>query len=223
MGEVGFVVIPTGDSGGTGWALPGFGPLQRSCRKCPSVSKPYRHFNPDYEPNPNVDPLRQHNLLLGIHRRRIETGAERLAQRLAELDTQMAEIVRQRREVALDLHRYRRLLCRTLRRPGRQPAPDASDALPPIHHEATWLSGRRLRSVCLAFLDRMGAMSLKELHAHLHRYGFAVGNVLPVKALADALGYEADHGRAGRVSRGVYECLVPPKSVPPLGFGGLDA
>jgi hypothetical protein len=67
--------------------------------------------------------------------------------------------------------------------------------------------------VCLAILSALGPQALPDLHAMLHRAGFAVANDLPVKALADALGYEADGGRARRVSRGVY-ALMPGTRLP---------
>jgi hypothetical protein len=59
--------------------------------------------------------------------------------------------------------------------------------------------------VCLALLrSAQGALSLRQLHVLLHRTGYAIAHRAPVKALADALGHEADIGRARRVARGCY-------------------
>jgi hypothetical protein len=85
--------------------------------------------------------------------------------------------------------------------------------LPPVPEGAVFLRGRRLRALCLAILARLGPLPLPELHALLHRHGFAVAHDHPVKALADALGHEADGGRARRIARGVYE-LVPGTRLP---------
>ncbi|MCC6436720.1 MAG: hypothetical protein IT196_16910 [Acidimicrobiales bacterium] len=62
-------------------------------------------------------------------------------------------------------------------------------------------------------MSRLGAVSLAELHAVLHRLGYAVAGANTVKTLADALGYEHDAGRVRRVRRGVYE--FPPGSPAP--------
>ena len=59
--------------------------------------------------------------------------------------------------------------------------------------------------MCLALLrTAQGALSLRQLHVLLHRAGYAIAHRTPVKALADALGHEADVGRARRVARGCY-------------------
>ena len=42
----------------------------------------------------------------------------------------------------------------------------------------------------------------------IHRRGAVIDSTLPVKALADALGYETRQGRACRTGRGIYQ-LVP--------------
>ena len=79
------------------------------------------------------------------------------------------------------------------------------EPLPPAHDDARWLSGRELRSICLAFLRTAGrAVTLRMLHVVLHRAGYAVDHPHPGKALADALGHDADVGRAVRVARGTY-------------------
>ncbi len=88
---------------------------------------------------------------------------------------------------------------------GRRPGTNTiDDALPPLPEKPHWLWGRRLRSVCLRLLERCGAIPLRQLHALLHLHGFGVAGEHPVKALADALGHEADAGNATRVERGRY-------------------
>ena len=87
----------------------------------------------------------------------------------------------------------------------RRRAVSHEEPLPPAHDDAHWLSGRELRSICLAFLRTAGrAVTLRMLHVVLHRAGYAVDHSQPDKALADALGHEADVGRAVRVARGTY-------------------
>lgn len=49
------------------------------------------------------------------------------------------------------------------------------------------MSGRELRSTCLALLARHGALTLVELHALLHLHGYAITGRHPVKALAMAM------------------------------------
>ncbi|HEY7136153.1 MAG TPA: hypothetical protein VIB48_13900 [Acidimicrobiia bacterium] len=68
------------------------------------------------------------------------------------------------------------------------------------------LRGRELRFAALGVLVRAGRpLTLPEIHRALHVAGYEVAGQRPVKDLADALGYEHDHGRARRVRRGVYE------------------
>lgn len=87
----------------------------------------------------------------------------------------------------------------------RRPAISHEEPLPPTSKRARPLWGRELRAICLAFLQRArGALTLRQLHALLHRAGYVLAHQHPVKALADALGHEADHGRAQRVARGTY-------------------
>lgn len=92
----------------------------------------------------------------------------------------------------------------------RRRAVSHEEPLPPAHDDAGWLSGRELRSICLAFLRKAGrALTLRMLHVVLHRSGYAVDHPYPVKALADALGHETDVGRAVRVARGTYAAVAP--------------
>lgn len=161
-----------------------------------------------------VDPIVGHVLLLGPRRAQIVARCEHLERELTGVDEQLAALVRRRRDLVEDLRAQRTRLMTTLERRGRQPASNGLAALSPVPPDATPLRGRRLRAVCLALLARFGTQTLVELHGLLHRHGFVVDDGHPVKALADALGYEHDHGRAQRVRRGVYAAVgAPPARV----------
>ena len=87
---------------------------------------------------------------------------------------------------------------------GRRPPGPDERPLPPLVHDPEPLSGRRLRSVCLALLERYGELPLAELHSHLHMHGYVVAGPHGVKRLADALAYEVRRARAVRTKRGCY-------------------
>ncbi len=160
-----------------------------------------------------VDPIRQHSPVHGAKRRKLQAACQAVDTELAQLDDQLDRLCEQRREVASRRRQLHNNLWPNLAKRGRRAAPDGSHALPPVLANAQRLYGRRLRATCLDVLSRLGSLALVELHAHLHRLGMVVDHRHPVKALADALGYEADRGRAARTARGVYE-LVPGTVVP---------
>lgn len=153
-----------------------------------------------------VDPFREEGPVYGAKRAAVHAQCERLTTSIADLDRQLAEIAAQRRRMVLELRQHRRRLWPNLARRGRRPGPDGTEQLPPIRHGATYLWGRRLRAACLAILSRNGPgpLPLAELHALLHRHHLAVAGRHPIKALADALGYETDQGRTERAERGCY-------------------
>ncbi|WP_195210464.1 hypothetical protein [Actinomarinicola tropica] len=93
---------------------------------------------------------------------------------------------------------------------GRRPPAVDEDPLAPVAADAQLLWGPALRAVALDLLRAHGPLRLDDLHDLLHRLGYAVDSTTPVKTLADALGYEADAGRAVRVSRGTYAAAGPP-------------
>ena len=159
-----------------------------------------------------IDPIVQETTLFGPKRALAEARCAELRTDLEALDAELASVVERRKAVVVELHRLRTRLLTTLQRRGRRPAVDGTVHLPPIRADATFVRGRRLRALCRALLDRFGAQSLAQLHAHLHGFGFAVDGARAVQVLADALGYEHDHGRVIRVQRGVYELRAP---VPP--------
>jgi hypothetical protein len=82
--------------------------------------------------------------------------------------------------------------------------------LPPTAEDPIPVIGRELRALCLVFLKQAaGALSLRNLHAQLHRAGYAIAHSQPVKALADAMGHEVDAKRCTRVKRGCYASSPP--------------
>ena len=123
------------------------------------------------------------------------------------VDQQLGALAAERRALVAKLHEQREFLMPRFsdRKRARQPAPDGAALLPPVQHDHTPLWGRRLRGTCLAILRRSGRLSLVELHVLLHHHGYRVQGAHPVKALADALAYESEQGRARRTARGVYE------------------
>jgi hypothetical protein len=169
-----------------------------------------------------VDPIRQEMPVFGRHRQQALVRYEATLTDLRELDAQLDALAAERRRLAESLRDQHRRLWTNLSRRGRKPLPDGTESLPPVRHDARPLWGRRLRSVCLALLRSHAApLLLVDLHALLHRRGFVVNSAHPVKALADALGYEALSGRVRRVARGTYELVPGPR--PPRGRHGNPA
>lgn len=159
------------------------------------------------------DPIVGSGRVFGRKRAAVERECAELAEQIAELDRQLFDVIEQRRKLADQLESQRRRLYRRLVDRGRAPAADGGVQLPPLPDEAPFLWGRRLRSTCRAILSRLGQATLVELHITLHRLGYGVASRTPVKALADALGYDADVGNVDRVRRGVYR--FPPGAAPP--------
>lgn len=154
-------------------------------------------------PSRRVDPLRRE--LNRDTRQKLLSESEELQREVDSTDALLAELGARRHRLALQIAELRdRLWPRDPRRFGRRPGGDGSVQLPPLPSGSTKLWGRRLRAACLAILRSAGETTLAELHALLHHQGFEVESPHPVKALADALGYETDQGRAHRAARGVY-------------------
>lgn len=153
-----------------------------------------------------TDPIRIHSFALGPKRQRLLAEIERAAQELRQLDHELQALRRRRRDLTATMRAHRRRLWPVHARPGRQPAPDGAERLPPLPHDARPLWGRRLRAMCRSILAAIGGpVELTELHAALHDRGYSVRSAHVVKALADAMGYEVELGHARRVRRGVYE------------------
>ncbi len=162
---------------------------------------------------------RREGFVLGDKRRQLQAACARLDQRLDDLDARLQQLAAERHAVAQQRRTMQRRLWPPTNRRGRKAAPNGREALPPLPYRPVWLYGRRLRAVCLAVLARLGPTALPDLHAHLHRLGFGINHPHAVKALAEAMGYETDAGRAVRLSRGVYG--VPPGT--PRHLGSTDA
>jgi chorismate mutase len=133
--------------------------------------------------------------------------------RIKELDAQVLALAAERREL---LHEIRAIHAEL--RPSydgargrRRRAISHEEAHPPPAPDAIPHSGRALRAVCLTLLHQaQRPLTLRELHVLLHRLGYLVAHDHPVKALADALGHEADAGRALRTRRATYQATAPP-------------
>ena len=100
---------------------------------------------------------------------------------------------------------------------GRRPPACEHPPLPPARSTAIPLVGTCLRSTCRAILSQHGPLSLRDLHARLHAYGYRIAHRQPVKTLADALGYETRMGRTIRVARGTYSTAPGSSSSEVLG------
>lgn len=156
-----------------------------------------------------VDPIRVHGVALGAKRDRLLDYLSSATDELREIDRQLDDLARQRRQVAAHIHQARHSLWPNRSKRGRKPAPDGTERLKPAPAGAIALWGRRLRAACRAILSTHdGALDLPELHARLHDRGNVVKSLHPVKALADAMAYEVEIGRARRVERGVYQLLA---------------
>ena len=156
----------------------------------------------------DIVPLRQHAPRFPNHRRaRLLAAEDELRRQITRLDQVLIDAAAERRELLQQIQRLHDQLrpCYTGARGRRQRAVTLEEPLPPIAQRPTWLCGRALRAVCLAFLRRARrALTLRQLHVLLHRAGYAIASALPGKTLADALGHETDVGRAERVARATY-------------------
>jgi hypothetical protein len=126
---------------------------------------------------------------------------------IEDVDRQLVELTERRRALLDELGQLHDEILPIWKRCAgrRRRAVSQEEPLPPTAPKPTWLWGRELRAVCLALLRAaQGALSLRQLHVLLHRAGYAIAHRAPGKALADALGHEADIGRARRVARGCY-------------------
>lgn len=163
--------------------------------------KPYIHGrdlvpirrNPQRIPNARLEALFHEEDQLRAQIRAIDQQLLDLAARRQRLLDRVRDVHNQVRPVRPDWRGRRR----------RHVADD--QPLPPTADQPTLLIGRELRAICLVFLRQARrALSLRALHAQLHRAGYAIAHAHPVKALADAMGHEADAKRCTRVKRGVY-------------------
>jgi hypothetical protein len=170
----------------------------------PTAAVPYvhgRHLVPIRVVPRRVPDLRSEGLL---------AEEDRVRARIDEIDAALVDLAAQRRGLLQrirDLHNeLRPPITNSCGRRRRQVSHE--EALSSIEGEPTWLSGRELRAICLAFLRRTRvATTLRQLHVLLHRAGFGIASAYPVKTLADALGHETNAGRVARTRRGTYRLL----------------
>jgi hypothetical protein len=142
---------------------------------------------------------------------------DKIRRRIRDLDKQVLDLSAERRELLQcikDIHDELRPRFDGARGRRRR-AVSHEEALPPAADDAVHLIGRALRATAIALLRQAGrALTLRELHIVLHRLGYLIAHEHPVKALADALGHEADAGRAIRVERATYRAAAPPPEPP---------
>jgi hypothetical protein len=149
---------------------------------------------------------RQQSALHRTTRLRLQATRDAALVELAQIDRQLDGLSERRIALLDELEAARDRLwpavpvCK-----GRRPPSLDASPMPPVPVDARWARGRGLRGLCLTILGRHGALGLADLHALIHRYGYGIDSPHPVKALADAMGYEVREGRAVRVSRGVYD------------------
>ncbi|MEZ5235614.1 MAG: hypothetical protein AB7W59_27560 [Acidimicrobiia bacterium] len=160
-------------------------------------------------PPDRSDPADEYHPIFGAVRARVQAEAEALLAQLDDVDNQLADLAKQRHELASKLKAALGRLRRRTTHYARQPAPDGSCRLPPLHaeHDAIW--GRRLRSTIVTLLRRAGPLKLPELHALLHHHGYRVYSTNPAKALSDACSYEVTKGRLTKPERGTYGPIGP--------------
>lgn len=186
-------------------------------------SSPFAHRparGPSTSTSRRLGPNRRHSRLSRLNRIQLHVRRDQLHADLATLDGSLQELTASRLALLAELGELRERLWPVVpgKRGRRPPAVDQA-SLAAISPDAEPLWGDGLRWVALGLLERHGRTSLRDLHDLIHRYGYCIDSRTPVKALADALGHEADVGRARRVARGVYELagripLPPPR--PPL-------
>ena len=145
----------------------------------------------------------------GIHRRRrvqLHVRRDDALQQLAGVDAQLDRLSAERVALLEELEAVRDTLWPVMPHwKGRRPPALDRPPLPPATPGATASRAGDLRVLCLVLLGRNGPLALPDLHALVHRYGWVISGHHPVKALADAMGYEVRKGRAVRVARGVYD------------------
>jgi hypothetical protein len=160
-------------------------------------------------PNRGRFAMRWESGLRKHERIRLHTEREALLAEMAILDGQLESLATRRREIVASLdERRERLWPRVEWCKGRRPPRDGHEPPPPLTDAHQLVSGRRLRSTCLAVLARHGRLTLRELHTLLHLYGYGIASDQPVKRLSDAMTYEVNCGRARRYARGVYETVA---------------
>jgi hypothetical protein len=149
--------------------------------------------------------FRWNSHLRGRERVEVQVARDNALVKLAALDERLRTITIDRLALLRELEELRDELwppmldCRVARPPAFDVPP-----IPPAPADAIPVTGKHLRWICLILLARHGMQELRDIHALLHQHGYTIGHHHPVKALADALRFEVEKGRAQRVRRGVY-------------------
>ena len=191
------------------------------------------HARPDgsLPPSPrwmNDDPYRVARLTAGLRcgeRIRLDQRRQQLVEWLDELDTIVASWMRERREALDEAEEIHEILWPAVEAGwGRRPPRPGRSPMAPQVVKPHAVRGAALRSLCCALLHRHGELALVELHTLIHVYGYEILSRIPVKTLADSLGYETLEGRAERVRRGVYRARGPaPRAIDPRLAGAPES
>ncbi len=170
----------------------------------------------DHDPLTFAVLRREHPRLWPNHRRLVRLAHDEDARTLSELDAELELLTARRRAYVERLRTYRRRLYPGMRNRHHRRTQLAHDPpMPPAPADATPVAGLELRRLAVSILDAHGAVSLRELHGLIHRYGYRLASERPVQRLADAMAYEVRNGRAQRVDRGVYGPIRATSSATP--------
>ncbi len=162
------------------------------------------------------DPIRKRNPIYGAKRAKVVATCDELLDEIEAVDEQLALWAAHRRRLVAELQEHRELILPKLSKlSGRRVMPDGNVYLGPVPDDVPALWGRRLRASCMRLLMASGTLTLTELHVLLHQHGLRIDSAQPVKALADAMAYECEQGRARRVARGVYAATGTPRHPEP--------
>lgn len=152
-------------------------------------------------------PLRRRSSIPNTRRERLFAEEDHIRRQLQSIDQHLLNLAEQRQTLLKQLRGIHEQLRPAYRnhRGRRRRHPIHEEPLPPTAPNPTLVIGRELRAICLTILRQAArALSLRDIHAHLHRLGYAIAHPHPTKALADALGHETDHQRCTRPKRGHY-------------------
>lgn len=162
------------------------------------------------------DPIRKRNPIHGARRARAVAACDELLDEIETVDEQLALWAAHRRRLVAKLQEHRELILpKLIKLSGRRVMADGNVYLVPVPDNVPALWGRRLRASCMKLLMASGTLTLTELHVLLHQHGLRIDSAHPVKALADAMAYECEQGRARRVARGVYAATGTPRRPQP--------
>ncbi len=162
------------------------------------------------------DPLRKRYSVHGAKRAKEVAACSELLDEIEVVDEQLALWAAHRHRLVAKLQERREvILPKLIKVSGRRVMEDGNVCLAPVPDDVPALWGRRLRASCMRLLAASGTLTLTELHVLLHQHGLRIDSAHPVKALADAMAYECEQGRARRLGRAVYTATATRLRPPP--------